>query len=182
MAYLSWWLENEVRPNRAAKTYQEYELAVRLYIVPFMGPKKLERLNAVDVSSWMAEMTRKKFTNNMGRRALRVCRIALNRAVKLQIISNNPSNAVDMPKVQKREIRPLEIEECQSLFAACAKHRLSDAIILSAMTGLRKGEILALKWLAVNLAEGVLSVRETLVEVSGYFAPKSRRQRLEGES
>ena len=37
MAYLSWWLENEVKPNKSAKTYQEYELAVRLYISPFMG-------------------------------------------------------------------------------------------------------------------------------------------------
>ena len=51
---------NEVKPNRAGKTYQEYELAVRLDVVPlFIGSKKLNRLNAMDVSSWMAELTRK---------------------------------------------------------------------------------------------------------------------------
>ncbi len=65
----------------------------------FIGPKKLDRLNAIDITTWMAAMTRKKFTNNMRRRALRVCRMALNRAIKLQIITSNPCNAVDMPKV-----------------------------------------------------------------------------------
>ena len=50
-----------------------------------------------------------------------------------------------MPKLRKREIRPLEVGKCKSLFAACKDHRLDDAVILSAMTGLRKGEILALE-------------------------------------
>ncbi len=46
-AYLSWWLENEVLPNQSARTYQEYEVAVCLYIVP----KKLDRLNAIDITT-----------------------------------------------------------------------------------------------------------------------------------
>ena len=55
------------------------------------------------------------------------------------------------------------------LFSACEDHRLGDAIILSAMTGIRKGEILALEWSAATLAERVLSVRQTLEEVAGDF-------------
>ena len=175
MAYLAWWLDNEVKPNRAARTYEEYELAVRLYVVPFIGPRKLDRLNAIDITTWMAAMVRHKFTNNMRKRALRILRIALNRAIKLQIIDRNPCNAVDMPKVRKREIRPLEVDEYESLFMACKDHRLGDAVILSAMTGLRKGEILALEWSAVNLPEGVLSVRQTLEEVAGSFRVKETK-------
>ncbi|MEO2036167.1 MAG: tyrosine-type recombinase/integrase [Planctomycetaceae bacterium] len=175
MAYLSWWLENEVKPNRAATTHHEYEHTIRLYIVPFLGAKKLDRLNAMDISTWMAAMTRKKFTNNMRKRALRVFRVALNRAIKLQIIDSNPCNAVDMPKVRRREIRPLEVHECGCLFTGCKEHRLGDSIILSAMTGLRKGEILALEWPAVNLSEGVLSVRGTLEEVRGRFRVKETK-------
>ncbi|MCH2212849.1 MAG: site-specific integrase [Fuerstiella sp.] len=172
-AFLSWWLEYEVKPNRAGKTYLEYELAVRLYIVPFIGGIKLARLNVRDISQWMAAMSRKKFTNNMRKRALRVCRAALNRGIKLQCVDSNPANAVDMPKVRKREIRPLEVSECNSLFAACKDHRLGDAIIVAATTGLRKGEVLALKWAAVNLSEGVLVVRETLEEVAGGLRTKA---------
>ena len=100
MAYLSWWLENEVKPNRAARTYEEYELAIRLYVVPFVGPKKLDRLNAIDITTWMSAVVRHKFTNNMRKRALRILRIALNRAIKLQIIDRNPADAVEMPKTE----------------------------------------------------------------------------------
>lgn len=179
-AYLNWWLENEVKPNRAAKTYQEYELTARLYILPFIGVRKLSRLNAMDISTWMAAMVRADFTNNMRRRALKVIRSALNRAIKLQIIDSNPSVAVDMPKKQKRKVEPLEIDQCSDLFSDCKHHRLGDMIILAAMTGLRKGELLALEWNAVNLSEGVLVVRKTLEEVAGYFgtkAPKSESGR-----
>jgi integrase len=171
-AHLNWWLENEVKLGKAGQTYREYELACRRYVVPFIGGVKLARLNARDISQWMADMSRSKFSNNTRKRALRVLRVALNRAIKLQIIDINPANAVDMPKVRKREIRPLEVHECGSLFTACKDHRLGDAIIVAATTGLRKGEILALKWSAVNLSEGVLVVRETLEEISGQFRTK----------
>jgi len=168
-AYLAWWLENEVKPNRAGKTYQEYELTVRLYIVPFIGGEKLDRLNPMDMCQWMASMTSAKFSNNMRRRALKVIRSALNRAIKLRIIDHNPSVAVDMPKIKKREVCPLETYQCESLFEACWSHRLGDVMVLAAMTGLRKGEILALEWSAVNIAEGVLVVRKTLEEIAGSF-------------
>ena len=79
MAYLAWWLENEVNPNRVTRTYEEYELAIRLCVVPFIGPKKLDRLNAIDITTWMSAVVRHKFTNNMRKRALRILRIALNR-------------------------------------------------------------------------------------------------------
>ena len=62
---------------------------------------------------------------------------------------------------------PLEPEQCHELFAACKSHRLGDLIVLAAMTGLRKGELFALNWNAVNLDEGVLVVRKTLQELRG---------------
>lgn len=67
------------------------------------------------------------------------------------------------------------MQECDSLFSCCEDHRLGDAIILSALTGLRKGEILALEWTAVNLREGVLSVRGTLEDVAGRFGVKETK-------
>lgn len=171
-AFLNWWLENEVKPNKAGKTYQEYEMAVRRYIVPFIGPKTLNRLNAIDASSWMSAMTSKRFSNHKRQRALRVLRIALNRAVKLKVIDSNPCDVLEMPKVPKRAVTPLDPSQCSGLFKACQTERLGDAIVLAAMTGLRKGEILALEWSAVNLAEGVLVVRRTIEEIKGRFGTK----------
>lgn len=72
-----------------------------------------------------------------------------------------------MPKVTRKEVTPLALEQCHNLFKACKGHRIGDLIVLAAMTVLRRGELFALEWSAVNLDEGVLVVRRTLQELSG---------------
>ena len=166
-AYLKRWLENDVEINKAASTHSEYELATRLYVVPYLGAEKLTTLDAETLIGWQAKMSKDGHSPNTRLRAVRVLRNALNKAVKLQLIRSNPMTAVDKPKVVRGERTPLEVEECHRLFDACLAHRVGDIIILAAMTGLRKRELFALEWSAVNLSEGVLSVRKTVQEVSG---------------
>ena len=166
-SYLQRWLDDDVAVNRADKTYQEYESAVRLYMTPFLAAEKLTSLDGEKLVEWQAILSRKKFSNNMRLRSIRVLRNALNKAVKLRIIPFNPIMALDKPKVIRKEVTPLEIEQCEKLFKACAAHRLGDLVILAAMTGLRKGELFALEWNAVNLSESVLVVRRTLQELKG---------------
>ena len=117
--------------------------------------------------TWQATLSRKGFSNNMRLRSIAILRCALNKAVKLRLIPFNPCAVLDKPKVVRKEVTPLEIDQCQRLIAACQSHRLGDLIVLAAMTGLRKGELFALDWSAVNLSEGVLVVRRTLQELNG---------------
>lgn len=175
-AFLNRWLADDVALNKAGKTHQEYEGTVRLYIVPFIGEIKLNRLNGETLISWQGKLSRKGFSNNMRLRSIRILRNALNKAVKLGLIRFNPVFALDKPRVTRKDVTPLEPEQCQELFAACQSHRLGDMIILAAMTGLRKGELFALDWNAVNLTEGVLVVRRTLQEMRGLTLkePKSK--------
>lgn len=165
-AYLTRWLD-DVELNKEGKTHQEYEGAVRLYITPFIGSQQLTKLNGETLVSWQGKLARKGFTPNMRHRSIKVLRAALSKAVKLRIIPFNPCVSLDKPKVTRKEVTPLEPEECHKLFAACQKHRLGDVIILAAMTGLRKGELFAIEWSAVDLDEGVLMVRKTLQELRG---------------
>lgn len=170
--FLDRWLEDEVKLNLAGKTYQEYELAVRLYISPFIGSEKLNRITGEHLTSWLAKLSRKDFSANMRLRAIRVLRNAMNRAVKLHLIPFSPCAALHKPKVDRKKVVPLEAEQCQKLFKLCKAHRLGDMMILAATTGLRKGELLALEWSAVHLREGVLMVRGTLEEVNGRLKTK----------
>jgi integrase len=165
--YLERWLKNDVEVNREAKTYQEYEQTVRLYIVPFIGQIKLTKLDGEQLVEWQGKLKREDFTPNMRLRSIRVLRNALNKAVKLRLLSFNPIMAVDKPKVPRKESVPLEPEVCHALFEACKTHRLGDLIILAAMTGLRKGELFGLEWSAVNLSEAVLVVRRQVQELGG---------------
>ena len=179
-AYLQHWLDNVVKLNKAARTHEEYDLACRLYIIPFIGHRKLAKLSAEDMESWQAAMVRKGHTNNQRLRGIRILRNALNRAVKNRIIDINPVQVLDIPKVERREVIPLELDQCKDLFAECKKHRLGDIVPLAVLTGLRLGELLALEWSDVNLSEGVLSVRRTLQELKSgksVKAPKSKAGR-----
>ena len=166
-AYLQRWLANDVEVNTEDKTYQEYEAAVRLYITPFIGHLKLLKLDGEQLIAWQATLKRKKFTANMRHRSIKVLSVALNKAVKLRLIPFTPCKVLDKPKLSRKEVTPLEPEQCHALFNACQKHRLGDVMILAAMTGLRKGELFALHWNAVNLDEAVLVVRKTLQEIRG---------------
>lgn len=166
-AYLDSWLSDDVKLNKAPKTYEEYEAAVRLYIKPYVGHVKLVKLNGAALQRWQGKLSRDGHSDNTRLKAIRVLRNALNKAVKLLLIPSNPMAAVSKPKVHRKEVCPLEPEQCHALFEACKAHRLGDMIILAAMTGLRKGELLALDWSAVNLKEGVLVVRQSLEETNG---------------
>lgn len=157
----------DVAVNLEDKTHQEYEMATRLYVTPFIGHLKLAKLDGEQLVNWQATLKRKKFTANMRSRGIKVLSAALNKAVKLRLIPFSPCNVLDKPKLSRKEVIPLEPEVCQDLFEACQKHRLGDVMILAAMTGLRKGELFALHRNAVNLDEGVLVVRKTLQEIRG---------------
>lgn len=165
--FLTRWLADDVAVNKAGKTHQEYELSSRLYITPYLGHVKLTKLDGEQLVAWQAKLAREKKSNNTRLRAIRVLRNALNKAVKLRLIPFNPCAALDKPKVVRKETTPLEWGECRRLFEACEAHRLGDLIILAALTGLRKGELFALEWSAVNLTEGVLVVRRTVQELAG---------------
>lgn len=166
-AYLDRWLADDVAVNKAGKTFEEYELALRLYVRPWLAAEKLATLDGEKLVAWQAALSRDGASANTRARSIRVLRNALNKAVKLRLLPFNPCVALDKPKVVREERRPLEPSECVALMVVCRDHRLGDLIILAAMTGLRKGELFALEWSAVNLAEGVLVVRRSLEESGG---------------
>ena len=178
--FLNFWLESHIKPNRAKKTHQGYELTVRRYIVPFLGPMKLDSLTPLIVAKYVSDMFEKGFSVKMRKRGLDRLRQALDYAISLHVIPDNPCAASKIPTPESREAVPLTVEQCQTLFEHCDEHRIGDMISLSAMTGLRAGELLALRWSAVNLPEKILSVRESIEEVKGSFGtkpPKSKAGR-----
>lgn len=166
-AYLQRWLETDVAVNRADRTLELYADSVRLYINPYIGAVKLLSLDGERLLKWQADLKKAGHTDNTRLKSIRVLRAALNKAVKLRMLTHNPCAVLDIPRVERREVIPLEPEQCHTLFAECESHRIGDVITLAAMTGLRKGELFALPWSAVNLREGVLTVRQTLQEIKG---------------
>lgn len=101
---------------------------------------------------------------------------ALDQAMKNQLVTLNTSKAVMLPKMGKKEIKPLNLEQVGQLLATIKEDRLYPAILLEFNTGLRRGELLGLRWQDVDLRAGLLQVRQTLARVGTHTGdgPKTR--------
>ena len=83
------------------------------------------------------------------------------------LIPRNVTEAVKVPQIKRKEIQALCAEETKRLLEAAREDRFEALYVLAVTTGLRQGELLALKWEDVDLERGVLRVRRTLTRAKG---------------
>ena len=107
-----------------------------------------------------------------------VLRIALGRALKMGKVTRNVCTLLDPPARARREPRPLSRAELAAFLKGIETDRFAALYIAACGTGLRQGELLALRWQDVNLERGLVSVRHTLQRGSRSLAePKTDRAR-----
>ena len=113
----------------------------------------------------------------------------LSKAVEWDVLDRNPAIGVKLFKETNRRLRYLSVEECRALLEACPTETLRRVVILALHTGMRKGEILNLKWQNVNLREGFIELIEqkngerSVIPLSDYIIGilKSIPRRLDSE-
>jgi len=110
-----------------------------------------------------------------------ILRKALKQAVLDGLIRRNVCDAVKPPKVERKEMKPLDREQAKGLLEAASGDRLEAIYVLAVHTGMREGEFLGLKWEDVDLEGDLLRLRHALVREGGNAVlgdlktPKSRR-------
>jgi integrase len=194
--YLQYWLYDVIKPNRAPKTFVNYELFVRLYIAPKLGDKRLDRLNLREVQKWVNKIPDVCQCCAQGKDArrppkrqrccargmcchqapsdrsiadIRNClRSALSHAVKEELISRNVAALVTLPKVRKRKRKPWTSAEATQFLDSARRDGdpLYAAYVLILVMGLRVGEVLGLPWDAVDFDAEELTVEWQLQRVS----------------
>lgn len=100
-------------------------------------------------------------------------RKALQNAVKKDILNSNPADKVDRPKKNVYQAQFYSAEEIMTLFDAVSDDPLEICVKLAAYYGLRRSEVLGLKWDAINLEQKTISIRHKVIEdeVDGKFVP-----------
>jgi integrase len=102
---------------------------------------------------------------------------ALTQAERHQLVVRNVSKLTELPREARKEMRTLtRVQVAETLLPAVAKDRLFSAILLAIGTGLRRGELFALRWQDIDLDAGLLHVRQTLVWVRNYGADGGERK------
>lgn len=189
--YLAGWIERHratVRPStwRTAETY------VRAYLIPALGRIALVRLTAADVERALASFVRHGRPSTVGEArkprpvspvtALHVraiLRRALSDAHRAGIVGRNVAADATPPRVPHRPIAYLTPAEVQRLLSATSEDVLGPLYALAASTGLRRGELVALRWSDVDMAEGSLRVARSTArnDAGGWSAAETKSAR-----
>ncbi|MFE4423898.1 tyrosine-type recombinase/integrase [Streptomyces sp. NPDC056817] len=178
--WLPYWLEHYIEPRRKLSTYDKYETHVRLYLVPLLGTKRLESLSVADVRRFISRM-QNAHSAATAKEAHRVLRTAVTAAVREELVTRNVASLVEPPRVKQREIRPWSLEETLTFLEAARRDPLYAAFVLAVAMGLRRGELVGLRWSDVDLGNRVLHVRQQTQRRRGTLYdddPKSRRSRV----
>ncbi|MHB0912080.1 MAG: tyrosine-type recombinase/integrase [Armatimonadota bacterium] len=170
-AYLEKWLQDCAYPTVAAKTYERYVEIVRKSIIPALGGIRLDQVKPLDIQHFYSEQLasgRKDGSGGLAPRTVlhyhRILREALQQAVKWQLIARNPCDSVEPPRPRHTEMRVFTEKQVLALLEFCRGHKYYLPILLAVTTGLRRGEILALKWSDLDLDNRTLAVMRSLQE------------------
>lgn len=185
--YLRRWLDDYAKTTVSPKTYERYDEIARLHLIPGLGHHVLTKLQPLHIQSMYSAMLQHGRHDGRGglspRTVLhhhRVLRQALQQAIRWQLLVRNPADAVEPPRPERREVRTLSDDDSIKLMEASAESRLHVPIILASATGMRRGEILALRWKDVDLVTGKAAVRQSLEETKAGLAfkqPKTQKGR-----
>ncbi|WP_255954613.1 site-specific integrase [Streptomyces odontomachi] len=191
--YLVYWLATVVKVHRRPKTYQGYESVVRVHIVPGLGRKKIRTLRAAEVRTWLAgvasecqcckhgwdkerrepeccaagDCCKTLLSRRMVQSIHAVLRNALQNAVREELIVRNVAQLVQVPTPAYDTGKGLRVAEARLLLRESSTDRFHALYVLALVMGLRRGELLGLRWDAVDLERETLTVERALQRVSG---------------
>jgi integrase len=176
------WLELWTQTTKAEvspKSHERYAEIVRCYLKPALGTIGLQRLTPSDIQKAYNNFNRTLDRNPSPRTRRHVHRIlksALARAVEQQALPRNPADALKrLPKVEVEPITVLTVEQSKHLLKTISHSTTYWPTLIALTTGMRRGEVLALRWKNVDLEQGTVRVVESLEETKAGIRFKSTK-------
>ena len=180
--YLDRWLSDSVRGTVRESTYSRDKYLVANHIKPALGQLKLRNLNAPHLQGLYRDRLDSGLSGSTVQKIHHVLHKALAQSVKWNLIPLNPADAVKAPTPTPKEMHPLSASEARKLLEAARGHRLEALYVLAVHTGMRRGELLGLKWSDVDLENATVRVRRTLTHTDNgcrlaLGEPKTKKSR-----
>jgi integrase len=206
--YLLHWLEVDIDRRVANRTSTRHRGIVEKNIIPKLGHVPVRKLTAVHIEAFEAELQREGWVKPRAKKkrmeaeegpqqekrglspqtVLHIHRTlsqALDHAVRVGVLIKNPARQVKPPRPASREIKILAKGEIGTLLDAAKGTSLYLPAVVAVTTGIRRGELLALRWSDIDLKAGILTVRQSLERFKGkdgkyefnFKSPKTKSSR-----
>src|SRR5258708_6060090 len=165
--YLNQWLDERKKPVLKPLSYVVYRDVLDLHLIPTLGHLTLGNLSPQHVQRLYTVKEQEGLAPASVRRIHAILHGALKQAVKWNLVGRNVCDVVDPPVAQSKEHRVLTKDEAKQLLAAARGHWLEPILVIALTTGMRQGEILALRYEDIDFAHRVVHVRHTVAYVKG---------------
>ena len=181
--YALLWIENYIRPTRKPGTYRRYEEILRLYVVPELGKKPLDKITRADVKRFLLGLHKA----GSSRSTIALCRDvmsgALGQAIDDELINVNPVSGVlkslKLERAKRIPVEPMTFDEVRLFLDTCKKYvpQHYPFFLTACRTGMRLGELLALEWRDIDFNGYFIRVERSFKggRVSGTKTGKVRR-------
>lgn len=142
-----------------SSTLEDYRYTMNRYVLPEFGNRPIAMINYLEIKKFVSNLTcSHKRKNNV----LVPMRSVFKHAFLSEIIDKNPMDRIKNLKIEKPDIHPLSMEEIRKVLESVSS-RYRNFFVVAFFTGMRFGEMAALKWRNVDFRLGVIKVRETRV-------------------
>ena len=187
-AWMDRWYQTECKPAIRPKTQADYENRIYQHIIPELGHIPLAKLTPGDLQQFYTRLKQRGrllrteeygpgLSDRMVKSCHVTCRVALDRAAAQGLILKNPALACKAPTTHPKEMQVLTQEEMQRLLIQAKENDCYELLLLELSTGLRRGELLALRWDDLDFQTGALRVERQVQRVKGSLAvtqPKTK--------
>ena len=162
-----------MRPRVSLKTFERYEQVCRKNIAPLMGTVLLRKLKPAQIATAYnkaLDSGRRDGAGGLSARTVHhmhvILKVALAQAVKWELLIRRPAAAAGPPKVSRTPMRTYDLAQTAELIEVVRGERIHIPALLAVLCGLRRGEIAALRWREVDLANAQLAVVQSAADQS----------------
>lgn len=156
------WLSTYIKPLKKKATYEQYNFIYKIHIKPVIGFRKISNIKPFDIQNVIIKMNEKGMSTKTMKHAKTVMSGGFKKAFEDEkIIPTYPIVNIDIPKKQTKERKTLSITEVAKIQKAMKDSRWFWAVKLMLVTGIRRGELLALKWSDIDIPNKRIVIDES---------------------
>lgn len=171
--WLSYWLEDVIRPNREDTTYYCYHSIITNHIIPILGKVKIQQLTPYQIQAYYNQIMREKgLSSNTVYKHHILLHTALKMAHRQKLLPENPIDLVEAPHQQLPSQSYYNPKQLNKLFRAVEGDWLEIVVKLAGYLGLRRSEICGLRWEDVDLENGVIQIQCVRTTAGGKVVEK----------
>jgi integrase len=169
------WLSTLDGRNLSVGTLDSYRQIVRAHLVPHLGTVRLQALDTAAVETMLATLTREGASAKTARNIHGCLSKALSDAMRWRLVSRNAATGAELPKLAERPPRAWTPEQLARFLGHVKDDRLAPLWRFYAVTGVRRGEALGLRWRDVDLEAGTVTITNTRVKAIGGTVEKGTK-------